>query len=127
MPRIQHDVSYGPVYADVVSDLDNPLGGEPSHSTTPQFDRTDSEVYGPFVTDDCSVVVDFVPWPTDLSDELTEIVSRLVQPGELTQEIPVIPADDQATLVAAIAGQLPELDDAVVDETVLTETDGEQS
>jgi len=108
VPKIQHDVSYGPVYAGVVEELDCPLGGEPVHSAEPKFDFTDSDVYGPFVTDDCVVEAQSVDWPDDLSEELATIVAQLQRPGELTQEIPVVPADQQATLIAAIVGQLDE-------------------
>jgi hypothetical protein len=103
VPKVQHDVSYGPVYAEVVEKLDCPLGGEPIHSDEPKFDLTDNDVYGPFVTDDCTVVVEYVPWPDDMSAELAALVA---QPGELTQEIPVVSDDQQSTVIAAVLGKL---------------------
>lgn len=98
MPKARIDVDYGPVWDDLVEELGQPLGGEPTHSDEPQLDRSDADVYGPFVTDHDDVVVEYVPWPDDLSDELAEVVRRLTYP-------PVEAAVD-GTIIAPAVGEL---------------------
>jgi hypothetical protein len=94
----------------MVDELDCPLGGEPTHSTEPTFDFTDADVYGPFVTDDCAVAAKYVDWPHGVSVELARIIvaidAQLQQPGELTQEIPVLTDEEEATVIAAVLGKL---------------------
>lgn len=50
VPKSRHDVDYGPAWNSAVAEFGNPLGGEPTHSGVPTFERPD-EVYGPFSDD----------------------------------------------------------------------------
>lgn len=78
MPKARFDVDYGPAWAALVDEFGSPLGGEPTHSDAPAFDRSDVDVYGPFITDDCVVEFGYVDWPSDMSDELTQITVALI-------------------------------------------------
>lgn len=126
MPKTRHDVDYGPVYGAVIEEFGDPLGGEPVHSGTPEFDLTNADVYGPFVADDCAVVAEYVPWPHGLSVELAKIVVGIeydpVRPAELTLELPVV-GDVHAT-VRATLGQLDGTDATAV--TAITGLSGDQ-
>ncbi len=79
MPKARHVVDYGDNWETLVQELGDPLGGEPIHSTSPEFTQPD-DVYGPFVTDDGVVIVEYVPWPDDVSEELAGVILRLQAP-----------------------------------------------
>lgn len=69
VPKSRHDVDYGPAWDSVIAEFGNPLGGEPTHSDAPAFERPE-DVYAPF-SDDRDWLV---PEPGKVEvDEATEV------------------------------------------------------